>query len=410
MAIEDNKKTFGCIVIGGGAAGMMAAIEAGKRGIKVLLLEHNKQIGQKILISGGGRCNFTNINASPENYISSNPHFIKSAFSEYKPSDFIALVEKHGIEYYEKTLGQLFCRKSSREITSMLLKEAYAAGVEIITSIKVLDVLSEDGSFTVKTDQGNFQSKNCVVACGGLSFPKKGATSLGYKIAKSFGHSIIETRPGLVPLTLSDEDMSLLDGMSGISFDSQAVAEKEGKGRSKKDISFREACLITHRGVSGPAILQISSYLGYEYKPFKLRILPDTDWKAFLESHRSSNKEAKNILSELLPQKLADYICEISGAFGPFSQSNKKALQSLLDNLENMHIVPSGSEGYPKAEVTIGGVDTKQLDQRTMESKLQKGLYFIGEVVDVTGWLGGYNFQWAWASGYVCGRAIGTSN
>jgi predicted Rossmann fold flavoprotein len=401
------EKKYDCLVIGGGAAGLMAAIEAGKRGADVLILEHNRQIGQKILISGGGRCNFTNINASPDNYISSNPHFLKSPFSEYKPADFISLVEKHGIEYYEKTLGQLFCRKSSREIIQMLQKEADKANVEIQTNTKVRNVERENGVFNILTENGRYTSKACIIASGGLSFPKKGATPIGYEIARAFGHNIIDTRPGLVPLTLSEDDMRKLTSLSGISFSAVSTVKLTAKGNRKKSISFREACLITHRGLSGPTILQISSYLGPDYSPFNLKLLQDVNWREYLESQRTSNREAKNILAEMLPQKLADYIAEESGADGPFSQARKSTLESMIELLENMLIVPSGSEGYPKAEVTIGGVDTRELDQRTMESKLIPGLYFIGEVVDVTGWLGGYNFQWAWASGYVCGKAVG---
>lgn len=397
---------YDVIVIGAGAAGLMAAIEAGKRGKSVMVLEHNRQVGQKILISGGGRCNFTNINASPDNYISSNPHFIKSAFSEYTPSSFIALVEKHGIEYYEKTLGQLFCRKSSREIVKMLLKECDDARVEIKTNCRVLSAKkNDDDIFTIHTGLGEFKSHSLIVACGGLSFPKKGATSLGYEIASHFGHNIIDTRPGLVPLTLDDRAMNNLEGMSGVSFMSTTSTDINSNSKKKKNIKFREAALITHRGLSGPAILQISNYLSSENN-LSINIEPEIDWVKYLDDNKTSNKEIKNILAEKIPNKLAEYLVEISGADGQMSQIRKQIKQNLLENLTNLQLTPNGTEGYPKAEVTLGGVDTRELNQRTMESKLVDNLYFIGEVVDVTGWLGGYNFQWAWASGYVCGRAV----
>jgi predicted Rossmann fold flavoprotein len=395
---------YDVIIIGAGAAGLMAAIEAGKNGRRVLLLEHNRKVGQKILISGGGRCNFTNMNAAPENYISSNPHFIKSAFSEYTPSDFIVMVERHGIDYYEKTLGQLFCRKSSREIVSMLLKECDDADVEIRTGITVKSVSNKNEEFTVKTDSEEFLGGKCIVACGGLSFPKKGASDLGYRIAKQFGHNIIDTRPGLVPVTVDQAELSKLEAMSGVSFDSRTETKLEAKGR-KRDISFKEATLITHRGFSGPAILQISSYLNNNGK-FNINIEPDINWEDYLDQYKSSNKEVKNILADKIPMRLAEHIAELSEAHGQMSQLKKSAKANLLRHLNEYEITPNGTEGYPKAEVTIGGVDTRELNQRTMESKHCPGLYFIGEVVDVTGWLGGYNFQWAWASGYVSGRDI----
>jgi len=397
---------FDIVIVGAGAAGMMAAIEAGKRGRKVAVLEHNRQIGNKILISGGGRCNFTNINASPENYISSNPNFMKSAFAEYKPSDFIAMVERYGIKYYEKTLGQLFCRKSSREIINMLIAEANAAGIDIYTSVNISSVSRNSGLFEVKTDQGIYESEKCIIACGGLSFPKKGATDLGYRIAKQFGHTIIKTEPGLVPFTLSASDMEDLAEMSGISVNSNASLIYADKPKTKsKKVNFTEATLITHRGLSGPAMLQISSYWQMG-DTLKLKLRPDLNWEQIFEENKSSSKETKNILSEYISGRLAEYITRRTDTNRPFSQLSQKAKATLLEELCSMKLIPSGTEGFPKAEVTLGGVDTRELDQKTMESKLCSGLYFVGEVVDVTGWLGGYNFQWAWASGYVCGKAV----
>ncbi|GAB5466084.1 MAG: NAD(P)/FAD-dependent oxidoreductase [Candidatus Kapaibacteriales bacterium] len=401
---EMNKYTT--IVIGGGAAGLQTAIEAGKRGAKVLLIEHNKQVGNKILISGGGRCNFTNINARPENYISSNPHFIKSSFSEYTPQDFISLVEKHGIEYYEKKLGQLFCKKSSRSIVNMLLGECDAFGVEIRTSLSVREIRFNDSRFVISTDVGEFISKTCVIATGGLSFPKKGATDFGYRIAKQFGHSIIKLRPGLVPIELEDEN-TLLE-LKGISFDSITYKEAEkGKSGNKKTPEFRENTLITHRGLSGPAILQITNYTD-ETEPFAMNMLPQDNVGEILNRKDFQKKSVKNTLSLFFPNQLAEFLARetstLEKTVADLSNDNINRLESLIHSLQ---VVPIGTEGYPKAEVTVGGVNTNELNQKTMESKLQQGLFFVGEVVDVTGWLGGYNFQWAWASGYVCGRYIG---
>ena len=397
---------YDVVVIGGGAAGMMAGIEAGKNGKRVVVLEHNKQVGNKILISGGGRCNFTNKNASAENYISSNPNFIHSAFSEYSAGDFIKLVEKYGIEYYEKKLGQLFCRKSSREIINMLLEEADLSGVEIRTDFIVKDVVFEEDLYDVIGDGVNVLGRNCVVACGGLSFPKKGASDLGYRIAKKFNHKIVETHPGLVPLELSQKEMKKLSELSGISFDSEVKLENHNKPRVKnRKISFNENVLITHRGLSGPAILQISSYW-QKGDALKIKMEPSIAFQEVLEENRNSNKELKKLLSEKLSLRLAEYMCEELGINKPINELKKKEKLDVINMLNSYTIMPIGTEGYAKAEVTIGGVDTRELNQKTMESKKHRGLYFIGEVVDVTGWLGGYNFQWAWASGYVCGKSI----
>lgn len=397
---------YDVIVIGGGAAGFMAAIEAGKNGRIVVILEHNSQVGNKILISGGGRCNFTNIYASPENYISNNPHFIYSAFSEYKPKDFIELVEKYNIEYYEKKLGQLFCKKSSREIINMLLNEASINNVEVRTDSLVKDVNFKDHVFNIETNSGLLLSKNCVVACGGLSFPKKGATDLGYRIAKKFNHKIIETHPALVPFELSHSEMKKLSDLSGISFDSNVRLEINSNNKTKnKKINFNENVLITHRGLSGPAILQISSYWK-KGDDVKISIEPSKNIEEILEKNQNSNKELKTILTELVSSRFADFLCNEMRLNKPINQLSKKDKNLIIETINNFTFKPIGTEGYVKAEVTIGGVDTIELNQKTMESKKQKGLYFIGEVVDVTGWLGGYNFQWAWASGYVCGKNI----
>jgi len=396
---------YDAIIIGAGAAGMMAAIEAGKNGKRVLVLEHNSQIGNKILISGGGRCNFTNINATPENYLSSNPNFIRSAFSEYKPSDFIKLVESYSIEYYEKKLGQLFCKRSSKEIINILLEEAKKYNVEIKTNTKVLR-LEKNQDFEVITENGSYKSLKCVVACGGLSFPKKGATDLGYKIAKNFGHSIIQTEPALVPLVLPVPIMKKLVDLSGISFDSNVSLNFKNSPRSKnKKINFSENILITHRGLSGPAILQISSYW-QKGDVLKINIEPKVDIEEIILQNSNSNKELKNVLSEIVSTRFAEFICNYIGINKSMNQLSNKDKIKIIEFFNSFTIIPLESEGYSKAEVTIGGVNTNELNQKTMESKLVEGLYFIGEVVDVTGWLGGYNFQWAWASGFVCGNSI----
>lgn len=385
---------------------MMAAIEAGKNHKKVLVLEHNDEIGNKILISGGGRCNFTNIYASPENYISSNPNFIRSAFSEYTPADFISLVEKYNIEYYEKKLGQQFCKKSSKQIINLLLEEANLYNVEIQTSMKVIDLIKKEDSYEVMTESNTISSNNVVIACGGLSFPKKGATDLGYRIAKKFNHKIIATFPALVPFVLPVPQMKKLSELSGISFDSNISLIFNNKPRNKnKKINFSENVLITHKGMSGPAILQISSYW-QKGDNIKIKIEPNFDIESILESNSKSNKELKFILSELVSQRFADYLCNELNIHKPVNQLSKKDKFKIIDLINNFIVTPIETEGYAKAEVTIGGVDTKELNQKTMESLKHKGLYFIGEVVDVTGWLGGYNFQWAWSSGFVCGKSI----
>lgn len=396
---------YDVIVIGGGAAGLMAAIEAAKKNKSTLILEFNKSIGQKILISGGGRCNFTNLYSSPQNYLSNNPNFMKSAFSEYTVDMFIKLVESYNIEYYEKKLGQLFCKKSSREIVNMLLSECEKYGVEIILNSKVVDINFNENKFKIQTIDNLYISKNCIVASGGLSFPKKGATDIGYKIARKFGHKIIETNPALVPLKLSDEIMNYLSNLSGISFNANVQLRKRMGKRTNKTPNFNENVLITHKGLSGPAILQISSYWQIEDE-LLIELEPSVDKESLLLHQRGNKKDLKTTLEEFLPNRFVDYLIYSIGHNKLLSEVSKKDKEKIMDLLLRYSIKPVGTLGYEKAEVTRGGVDTNELNQKTMESKIQKGLFFIGEVVDVTGWLGGYNFQWAWASGYVCGRAI----
>jgi predicted Rossmann fold flavoprotein len=383
------------IVIGGGAAGLFCAIEAGKRGRKVLVLEHTERVGKKIAISGGGRCNFTNIHTSAENFISANPHFCKSALARYTPADFISLVEKHGIAYHEKKLGQLFCDGSSSQIIDMLLRECTDAGVEIRCRCQVLS-LRKENLFRVETNQGSFFSSSIVIATGGLSIPTLGATDFGYRIARQFGLRVEETRPALVPLTLTSQMQRRLMTLSGVSLEVLANC---------RDKEFRENLLITHRGLSGPAILQISSY----WRPcetISLNLMPDEDVLDILERNRDSEIELVNLLSRILPRRFAQAWCELYAASKPLRQYDSYELQDIAQKLHNMQVIPSGTEGFRKAEVTAGGVSTSELSSQTMEARRVPGLYFIGEAVDVTGQLGGYNFQWAWASGHAAGQYV----
>jgi hypothetical protein len=383
------------IVIGGGAAGLMCAIEAGRRGRSVTVLEHAERLGKKILISGGGRCNFTNINAAPENYLSGNPHFCKSALARYRPADFIALIEKHGIAYHEKKLGQLFCDITSRQIVEMLQQECDAMRVELRLNCQVQQV-EKNVEFSVRTNAGDFECDSLVIATGGLSFPKIGATDFGYRIAQQFGLKISETRPGLVPLLFNDADLAAFGELSGISVD--AVASASGS-------SFRENILFTHRGLSGPAILQISNYADAS-EPITLDILPENPGGDWLKSQRGTNKELKTFLTQWLPQRFTQQWCEQFAPSRPMNRYSNAELEEIARRLHQWEIRPAGTEGYAKAEVTLGGVDTGELSSKTMESRNVPGLYFIGEVVDVTGWLGGYNFQWAWASGHAAGQVV----
>jgi predicted Rossmann fold flavoprotein len=387
--------THDVIVIGGGAAGLMCAIEAGKRGRSVLVLEHAERLGKKILISGGGRCNFTNVNAGPENYLSSNPHFCKSALARYTPADFIALVEKHRIPYHEKKLGQLFCDVTSRQIVELLQAECDAARVEIRLNCQVKEV-TKNTNFQVHTNQGTLQCNSLVIATGGLSFPKIGATDFGYRIARQFGLKLTATQPGLVPLTFGVEEQTAFGQLSGISIDATASAN---------DAHFRENILFTHRGMSGPAILQVSSYRK-EGDSIVLDLLPDRPALEILVANRQTNKELKNLLGQYLPQRFLQEWCARFAPSRPMNRYSTQELEGIARRLHHWEIKPAGTEGYGKAEVTLGGVDTGELSSKTMEARRVPGLYFIGEVVDVTGWLGGYNFQWAWAAGHAAGQFV----
>ncbi|MEB3042723.1 NAD(P)/FAD-dependent oxidoreductase [Rhizobium mulingense] len=384
------------IVIGAGAAGMMAAIRAGKRGRSVVVLDHARAPGEKIRISGGGRCNFTNIHAGPKNFLSANPHFCKSALARFTPADFIAMVERHGIAWHEKTLGQLFCDDSAKDIIRMLLDEMCAAGAALDLATEITGVERTDAGFRISTGQGAYEASSLIVATGGKSIPKMGATGFAYRLAEQFGLAVLETRPALVPLTLDPGLLASIAPLAGIS----APAEiRHGK------TAFREALLFTHRGLSGPAILQISSYWR-EGDEIVLAIEPDIDIAAQLKAAKQLNgrQSAQTALGEILPKRLAQFLVEREKISGNMADLPDKTLLSLAASVQNFAIKPSGSEGYRTAEVTLGGIDTAALDSRSMEAKAVPGLYFIGECVDVTGWLGGYNFQWAWASGFAAGE------
>jgi predicted Rossmann fold flavoprotein len=384
---------FDATVLGAGAAGLMCAIEAGRRGRRVAVLELADRAGKKILISGGGRCNFTNIHCRPENFLSANPHFAKSALARYTPQDFLALVRKHGIAWHEKTLGQLFCDQSSRQILDLLLAECADVGVEIFLGART-EHIEHTGDFALNTSRGLFRAPAVVVATGGLSIPKMGATSFGYDVARQFGISIVPTRPGLVPLTLSVEDCANLCDLSGVSTE---VIASIGRQR------FREKMLITHRGLSGPAILQISSYWTPS-KTIELDLAPEKHLFIPMLASASARDAARaaSLLREEMPQRLADRLIMLAQ---PTSWTNH-AIQGLEAQLHRWRVAPSGTEGYDKAEVTAGGINTNELSSTTMECKRVPGLFFVGEVVDVTGHLGGFNFQWAWASGAAAGRAL----
>jgi len=390
---------FDAVVIGGGAAGLMCALTAGQRGRRVLVVEHANRVGKKILMSGGGRCNFTNTGTTPANFLSANPHFCKSALARYTPPDFIAMVERHRIAYHEKELGQLFCDESSKQIVAMLLAECASAGVRIETGCSVERVQHGDGGFHVHTTRGAFNAPSLVVATGGLSIPSMGATGFGYDLARQFGHDVLPTRAGLVPLTLSGKHQERMADLSGVAF--PVIARRDSTG-------FHNFMLITHRGVSGPAILQISSY----WQPgddLRLDLLPGRDALETLQQLQGDRPaaELRTVLGDLLPKRFAQRLCEIAFAGSrPMKQYNLPQLREIAMQLSDWPLVASGTEGYRTAEVTLGGVDTDQLSSGTMQSRRVQGLYFIGEVVDVTGWLGGYNFQWAWASGHAAGTAL----
>lgn len=384
--------TYDAIIIGGGAAGLFCAITAGRRGRRVLVIEHNAEVGRKIIISGGGRCNFTNLDTRAENFVSQNPHFCKSALSGFTQHDFVRLVEKHRIPYYEKKLGQLFCRENSRAIVEMLLAECRRARVDIRTGCSV-DSIVKDQDFETKTSHGSFRANALVVACGGLSFPKVGATDLGYRIARQFGLKIVETRPSLVGLVLQGKSNASL---AGVSLDSNVSAAKH---------TFRENILFTHRGMSGPAILQISNYW-QKPDPITVDMLPDTDADSLFREHRHGRRTVANFLGSVLPQRIADLIAAETKLNKPLNQLSDREIQRLADAINRRQVRFSETEGYGRAEVTLGGVSTDEISSKTMGSKKVPGLYFIGEVLDVTGWLGGYNFQWAWSSGFAAGNSI----
>ncbi len=382
---------FDAIILGAGAAGLLCAIEAGKRGRRVAVLERGERAGEKILISGGGRCNFTNLYCQPENFISANPHFAKSALARYTPADFIALVEKHAIPFHEKTLGQLFCDRSATDIVEMLETECKAAGVQILLKSKIQEV-RRASEFIVEAEDGKFHAPALVIATGGLSIPKLGATSLGYDLARQFGLKIQSTKPALVPLVLGPEGRAQYCDLTGVS--AEVIASTDSQ-------SFREKMLITHRGLSGPAILQISSYWNAD-QPIRIDLAPGRDVTSTICEAKVRDTAARSALQGILPKRLATRWLELHA---PQTWTNQ-ALEKLEHQLHEWVLQPSGTEGYEKAEVTAGGVDTGELSSKTMESRSVPGLFFIGEVVDVTGQLGGFNFQWAWASGAAAGRAL----
>jgi predicted Rossmann fold flavoprotein len=404
---------YDVIVIGGGAAGLFCAQVAGRRGRRVLVLEHQARLGNKILISGGGRCNFTNLGATAANYVTcGSPHFPKSALARYPPRDFLGLVERHGIAWHEREHRQLFCNHSSKQILQLLEAECAAAGVEVRLNCRVLR--REDGGswavnrisdqanpasihYQVATTAGPLAARSLVIATGGLSFPKLGATPFGYEIARQFGVKLVPARPGLVPFTWSAANREQFAGLSGIAFDCVASLRPDAP-------SFREAVLFTHRGLSGPAILQISSY----WRPgetVRLNLLPDLSVAELLAANRSGGRSVKAALRQVLPERFAQAWCARHAPAKPIAQLARAELEALARNLHAWEITPAGDEGYPKAEVTVGGVDTGELSSKTLECRQVPGLFFVGEVVDVTGWLGGYNFQWAWASGHAAGQA-----
>ena len=388
---------YDAIVLGTGAAGMMAAATAGARGKRVLLLDHADAPGKKILISGGGRCNFTNKGAEPARFLSDNPHFARSALGRYTPADFVALVEKHRIEYHEKTLGQLFCDGSARQIVALLVDECDVAGVDTRLGHRITAVDHDGIGFRIATDHGDFSAPALVLATGGPAIPKLGATGFAYDVARKFGLKIVPPRPGLVPLTFSTDLLDLCRGLSGVAVD--AVTRI---GRT----AFREALLFTHRGLSGPAILQISSY--WHGGSVTLDLAPGVDVAAWLRDRRRSRPRAEGatLLSELLPARLAAALAPRLGLGGTLANLPDRALDAAAAGVSAFTVVPTGTEGFAKAEVTAGGIDTAGLSSKTMAATTVTGLYAIGEAVDVTGWLGGYNFQWAWASGAAAGNAI----
>ena len=396
--------TFDAIVIGAGAAGLHCAAIAGQRGMKVLVIDHAAKVAEKIRISGGGRCNFTNRDTTPAQFLSANPHFCRSALACYTPQDFIALLRKHGIAWHEKHKGQLFCDESSEDIIAMLLRECEQGGVMRWQPCAVAAVRKVDGSFEIDTDRGTVRTAQVVVATGGLSIPKIGASDFGYRLAREFGHTIVETRPALVPLTFDPVSWAPFATLSGLSLDVR-IATGVGPARGE----FFEDLLFTHRGLSGPAVLQISTFWT-PGTPILIDLAPQRDLAgALLLAKRDSRRQLANELAELIPRRLATaWLANASDlAERPLPDQRDRDLAQLAARLHGWELKPQGTEGYRKAEVTASGVDTRELSSQTMESKRVPGLYFIGEVVDVTGWLGGYNFQWAWSSAAACARVMG---
>ncbi len=388
------------VVIGAGAAGLFCAAEAGKRGRRVEVLDHAKKVGRKILMSGGGRCNFTNMYASAENFLSHNPHFCKSALSRYTQWDFIALVNEYGIAYHEKTLGQLFCDDSAKDIVNLLLQECDKASVTVTTRCDIVSITrSDDGRYHLSTSLGDYQCESLVIATGGLSMPKLGASPFGYKIAEQFGLKVFPTRAALVPFTLHDTDKQCFGEISGVAVDVSAHCN---------DTAFKEAMLFTHRGLSGPAMLQISSY----WQPgdaLHIDLLPEADAQAFIADARRRTPDAQlaTCLATVFPKRVAQTLIEYHQWRNcPVKQLSHSECEAIAETLSDWVVRPNGTEGYRTAEVTLGGVDTDALSSKTMMAKNVEGLYFIGEVVDVTGWLGGYNFQWAWSSGWAAGQVV----
>ena len=389
---------YDVIIIGAGAAGLMCSFEAGKRGKKVCLLEHSSKIAEKIRISGGGRCNFTNLFSTDNNFISDNKHFCKSAFAKYTQNDFIDLVKKHNIQFFEKKLGQLFCIKSAKDIIDMLVSECINQKVEIFIDTKIKNLSKDENSYIVKTDKGTISSPSIVIATGGLSIPKIGATDFGYRIAKQFDLKVTELTPALVPLVFEKDILDFCKSLAGTSLNASIKINKT---------VFKEGLIFTHRGLSGPSILQISSYWVKD-SPIKINLLPDQDIEVILKNRRISTPKqiVSKILSDYLPNKLSLAICDQLKVKKQIGDTSNQILKKVSNFVNNWTVVPSGTEGYKTAEVTLGGIDTKEISSSTMECKKHPGLYFVGEVLDVTGHLGGHNFQWAWSSGFLAGQYV----
>ena len=389
---------YDVIIIGAGAAGLMCSFEAGKRGKKVCLLEHSSKIAEKIRISGGGRCNFTNLFSTDSNFISDNKHFCKSAFAKYTQNDFIDLVKKHNIQFFEKKLGQLFCIKSAKDIIDMLVSECISQKVEIFIDTKIKNLSKDENSYIVNTDKGTISSPSIVIATGGLSIPKIGATDFGYQIAKQFNLKVTELTPALVPLVFEKDILDFCKSLAGTSLNASIKINKT---------VFKEGLIFTHRGLSGPSILQISSYWVKD-SPIKINLLPDQDIEVILKNRRISTPKqiVSKILSDYLPNKLSLAICDQLKVNKQIGDTSNQILKKVSNFVNNWTVVPSGTEGYKTAEVTLGGIDTKEISSSTMECKKHPGLYFVGEVLDVTGHLGGHNFQWAWSSGFLAGQYV----